>query len=173
MEVEPETTQEIGCILLWHRGPEFPAVDLILPAGFGEQVWRRLIYAGAKAIGLDEFHSLNYEQRMRTFPNDFPSAPEYAAHIKASNAAFLDTYFRRHAKHRVNYEKLGSLFPLLPDPKLFGEITPIFIRSKKRVPESGATLHIPTPEDIENRTYIEPLHPQTKPNKEITDHDLR
>lgn len=66
MDVEPEMPSEkseVGCMLVWHRGKEFPAVDLILPAGFGEHVWRRLVYAGGKAIGLKEFHSLNFEQR--------------------------------------------------------------------------------------------------------------
>ena len=47
--------------------------QLIVPEGFGQQVLRRLVYSGCRAIAIKEYLSINLEAgQQRCFPFDFP-----------------------------------------------------------------------------------------------------
>ena len=46
--------------------------QLIAPEGFGQQLLRRLVYSGCRAIGLKEYLAIRLESGSRMFPYDYP-----------------------------------------------------------------------------------------------------
>ena len=46
----------------------FLGFDIILPTGFGSAVWRAFQFAGARAIGIDELHSIQLDYGVASFP---------------------------------------------------------------------------------------------------------
>jgi ribonuclease P/MRP protein subunit POP1 len=79
-----------------------------------------LVYAGAKAIGLDELRHIKYERGELCFPYDYPTTPEYELYRQEANENLVIKYFRRPTANRMNYTKIGSFFPLIPPISVFG-----------------------------------------------------
>lgn len=46
----------------------FLGFDIILPTGYGSAVWRAFQFAGARAIGIDELHSIQLDYGVASFP---------------------------------------------------------------------------------------------------------
>ena len=46
----------------------FLGFDIIFPSGFGSAVWRAFQFAGARAIGVDELHSIQLDYGVLSFP---------------------------------------------------------------------------------------------------------
>jgi hypothetical protein len=109
-----------------------------------------------KAVGLAELRHISYERGQLTFPYDFPGTPQHTDYNNETNAKFAVRYFQRPSAHRPNYGKIGSYFPLLPDPSVFGDVIQVFVMAPKRLPKTNCTLYLPHPDDT--GAVMEPLH---------------
>eukprot|EP00826_Nyctotherus_ovalis_P052241 TRINITY_DN65_c0_g1_i3.p2 TRINITY_DN65_c0_g1~~TRINITY_DN65_c0_g1_i3.p2 ORF type:complete len:272 (+),score=66.65 TRINITY_DN65_c0_g1_i3:71-886(+) len=96
-------------------------IKLVFPAGISLQLWRRLSYAGAKALGLCEQISVLHEASRFVYPNDFPFTPAYEEQKKAEGFELAIGHYRKPPSKRVNYQKTGFAYPFI---SLWEEIVP-------------------------------------------------
>eukprot|EP01022_Parablepharisma_sp_SALTPOND_P015365 TRINITY_DN2161_c0_g1_i1.p1 TRINITY_DN2161_c0_g1~~TRINITY_DN2161_c0_g1_i1.p1 ORF type:complete len:795 (+),score=56.06 TRINITY_DN2161_c0_g1_i1:91-2385(+) len=109
--IESSTTQK-------HFGS---GLKIIFPAGIGLQLWRRLIYAGAKAVGLREQTSILHEKGLFVYPNDFPLTAPYDQMKRAEGVELAIEHYRKPPSKRVNYQKVGFCYPFI---SLWNDLVP-------------------------------------------------
>lgn len=52
--------------------PAANRVDVIAPSVVGQDLWRALVFGGARAVGLNDHRVLNFESSLLSFPDDVP-----------------------------------------------------------------------------------------------------
>ncbi|KAJ3087375.1 hypothetical protein HK102_011230 [Quaeritorhiza haematococci] len=85
--------------------------DIIAPKGWAPALWNSFIFAGARAIGLRERHSLHFESGLPCFPYDYPGTAAYAAWSVRRKREEEDEWRRKPKGKRVNFNKLGVPSP--------------------------------------------------------------
>lgn len=78
--------------------------QLIAPEGFGQQVLRRLVYSGCKAIGIRELASIHFEAGIRQFPYHYPeteAGQNWLKNYESQNV--IQKYALRPPSKRVNF----------------------------------------------------------------------
>ncbi|KIK69651.1 hypothetical protein GYMLUDRAFT_212368 [Collybiopsis luxurians FD-317 M1] len=88
---------------------------LIFPAGWSMAFLQQLTITGTRVAGQRERKTQAFEAGTAYFPSDFPSTAAYDAH--ASEIAEKDQakWTRTPPAKRVNYQKLGTRSPWIPD----------------------------------------------------------
>lgn len=146
--------------------------DLMVSAEVGTQLFRNLVFSGAKAIGLRDYNFLLFEQGTRVFPDDFPQTLAYHEHSVSKTEELIASYFKKPSSKRVNYERIGMPFPFFPDFKVVltqeAQLHPVQITSLSKIPKAGALLCQAFPEDFET-THTEPLHERTSKSSQLRD----
>lgn len=81
--------------------------DLIAPKGWAMDIWKSLVFAGARVGGLREEHTFHFESGMPCFPYDYPETAAY--HSLAMNVRMEEeaVWERTPVGKRPNYRKLG------------------------------------------------------------------
>ncbi|KAI9209255.1 ribonucleases P/MRP protein subunit POP1-domain-containing protein [Polychytrium aggregatum] len=85
--------------------------DLIAPKGWGMDLWRQLIYAGARIGGLRERRAQHFESGVPCFPYDYPETLAYRHYAATRRSELQAAHKRRPKSKRPNYDKLGSDSP--------------------------------------------------------------
>lgn len=89
--------------------------DIIVSAGWGKLLWKSLIYAGARAIGLRDRRSFLYENNILSFPEDYPDTVAGAMYERFVGTTLKLQYSRRPSNRRVNYDKYRVEAPFQSD----------------------------------------------------------
>jgi len=88
-------------------------IKIMFPAGIGLKMWRRLIYAGAKSIGLKEEYSILHEKGNYIYPDDFVGTDEYNNLKKSEAIELAIEHYRKPVSKRVNFQKTGFQYPFI------------------------------------------------------------
>jgi ribonuclease P/MRP protein subunit POP1 len=166
--------------LLVYRKEEFgDGWDVILKTGNNNWLWRNLVYAGAKALGLSEYSSIFFEQGKLFYPDDYPTTKAYNQMALDRAKEKITEYFKKPSSKRMNYEKIGSPFPFFSDwsfglPGSNADLLPVQIKCLRRCPKALGYLCKAEPGDLNSLTdpYKEPLHEVKKPNSKTVIGDL-
>eukprot|EP01130_Rhizamoeba_saxonica_P014736 TRINITY_DN6467_c0_g2_i2.p1 TRINITY_DN6467_c0_g2~~TRINITY_DN6467_c0_g2_i2.p1 ORF type:complete len:598 (-),score=102.98 TRINITY_DN6467_c0_g2_i2:24-1667(-) len=73
--------------------------------------WTSLVYAGGRAIGLDEHRHIHFEKGRLYFPFDYPSTKAYKNEAAFTSSILEELWLKKPKSKRVNYEKLNILSP--------------------------------------------------------------
>ncbi|OMJ28692.1 Ribonucleases P/MRP protein subunit POP1 [Smittium culicis] len=95
---------------------------VICPTGFVLDFWKSLVFAGGRAIGLNEQSMLCFESGLPSFPSSWPLSNAYYKHLLGDSQSavegILKTRFESWAKKpkskKENFEKKGALCPFYP-----------------------------------------------------------
>ncbi|KAJ3814661.1 POP1-domain-containing protein [Lentinula aff. lateritia] len=87
----------------------------IFPAGWSMAFLQQLTYTGTRVAGQRERQTQAFEAGTAYFPSDYPSTSAYKAHISARAEKEKAKWARTPAAKRVNYRKLGTRSPWIPD----------------------------------------------------------
>ncbi|KAJ2701483.1 Ribonucleases P/MRP protein subunit pop1 [Coemansia sp. IMI 203386] len=94
---------------------------LIGPRGWGMSLWLSLVFAGARAQGMQERLHVSLEAGQPAFPRDWPGSPAYDETVSASAADALAYWQRRPPGKRTNYAHHGIDSPFFaPFHRLLG-----------------------------------------------------
>ncbi|KAJ1644525.1 Ribonucleases P/MRP protein subunit pop1 [Coemansia asiatica] len=94
---------------------------LIGPRGWGMALWMSLVFAGARAQGMQERLHLSLEAGQPAFPRDWPGSPAYDETASAAAADALAYWQRRPPGKRTNYAHHGIESPFFaPFHQLLG-----------------------------------------------------
>lgn len=87
--------------------------DVLLPATHAPEFWKSLVFAGARAIGLDDRRRLYREAGVASFPEDYPETRAWG--VWAQGIANLEQtkWDRKPKGKRVNYEGRNVHSPFL------------------------------------------------------------
>lgn len=88
---------------------------LIFPAGWSMPFFQQLIFTGTRVAGQRECKTQVFEAGAAHFPTDFPSVGAYKSHILAQAQKEKEKWARTPPAKRVNYQKLGTMSPWVPD----------------------------------------------------------
>ncbi|KAJ3894258.1 POP1-domain-containing protein [Lentinula edodes] len=87
----------------------------IFPAGWSMAFFQQLTYTGTRVAGQRERQTQAFEAGTPYFPSDYPSTSAYKTHISARAEKEKAKWARTPAAKRVNYRKLGTRSPWIPD----------------------------------------------------------
>ncbi|KAJ3873454.1 POP1-domain-containing protein [Lentinula edodes] len=87
----------------------------IFPAGWSMAFFQQLTYTGTRVAGQRERQTQAFEAGTAYFPSDYPSTSAYKTHISARAEKEKAKWARTPAAKRVNYRKLGTRSPWIPD----------------------------------------------------------
>ncbi|KAJ3860541.1 POP1-domain-containing protein [Lentinula novae-zelandiae] len=87
----------------------------IFPAGWSMAFFQQLTYTGTRVAGQRERQTQAFEAGTAYFPSDYPSTSAYKIHISARAEKEKAKWARTPAAKRVNYRKLGTRSPWIPD----------------------------------------------------------
>lgn len=155
--------------------------DLIFPAHNHPVVWRKLIFANAKAMGLREYQSMIWEQGKLIYPNDYPTTEAYKSTMQTYAEKKIEQYFRRPPNKRLGFERIGMPFPYQSDWECLlrvhtsQDLVRVTIKAYQRCPKNFALICMPEPQDLSHKSgpaHTEPLHEKSKPNRDFTPSDL-
>lgn len=73
--------------------------------------WMSLVYAGGKAIGLEERSKILFEQGILDFPQNFPDTESYKQLSLEKYREAKKLYLKRPPGKRVNFEKIRVYYP--------------------------------------------------------------
>lgn len=90
-------------------------VDVILPAGACHKLWLRCYFAGCRAIGVRDRHSLLSDAALPEFPFDFPDTQAGQQQSAQEGSESRARFQRRPPAKRPNFELLGIHSPHLLD----------------------------------------------------------
>ncbi|KAJ1814325.1 Ribonucleases P/MRP protein subunit pop1 [Coemansia sp. RSA 2598] len=94
---------------------------LIGPRGWGMSLWMSLVFAGARAQGMQERLHLSLEAGQPAFPRDWPGSPAFDETVSAAAADALAYWQRRPPGKRTNYAHHGIESPFFaPFHQLLG-----------------------------------------------------
>ncbi|KAJ1721983.1 Ribonucleases P/MRP protein subunit pop1 [Coemansia erecta] len=94
---------------------------LLAPRGWAMALWLPLVFAGARAQGLQERMHVSLEAGHAAFPRDWPGCPAYDAAAAADAAQALARWLRRPPGKRTNYAHHGVDSPFFaPFHRLLG-----------------------------------------------------
>lgn len=182
MEIDetPKSTEKIEALLVYRKEKFGDGWDIILKNPENNWLWRSLVYAGAKAVGLKEYSSIFFEQGKRFFPNDYPTTEAYIERALALAEEKLTYYFKRPSSKRMNYERIASPFPFFSNWTIDGsqlthkELLPVQIKCYNRCPQPLAYICMAEASDLNSSKihYKEPLQDRKKPNSQIGANDL-
>jgi ribonuclease P/MRP protein subunit POP1 len=85
--------------------------DIILPSIWAKEVWKSLVFAGARVGGLRESRVLSYESGIPAFPYDFPETPAFKSWSDKIEKEDRDAFDKHPLNKRPNFDKLGIAFP--------------------------------------------------------------
>lgn len=90
--------------------------DLVVPAGWGNDFWKALVFAGARTGGLLDLYAMHTEMGVPSFPEDFPGTHANDLWVKSVAQEREQKYWGRPLAKRVPYAKLAlSTSPFQPD----------------------------------------------------------
>ena len=81
--------------------------DIILPKAWSRELWRALVFAGARVTGLRERRSSSYESGLPAFPYDYPETESYQNWDKEESQKRSKVYDRKPSQCKLNYKKIG------------------------------------------------------------------
>ena len=120
-----DLTTPLHCLLVQRPSPSpasqqqarglFSGWDLILPAGFAMPVWRALVYAGARAEGLEERRRRLSEAGASCFPVDYCDSAAGWMWERWAGEAEKAAWLRHPPSKRVNWQRTGVASPYQPD----------------------------------------------------------
>ncbi|KAJ2646601.1 Ribonucleases P/MRP protein subunit pop1 [Coemansia sp. RSA 1250] len=84
---------------------------LLAPRGWGMALWMALVFAGARAQGLNERHHVAFEAGLPSFPANWPGTSAYDQWAGAAASAAFQKWLRRPPGKRANYLKFGIESP--------------------------------------------------------------
>ncbi|CAE7532031.1 POP1 [Symbiodinium natans] len=90
-------------------------VDVILAAGACHKLWLRCYFAGCRAVGVRDRHSLLSDAALPEFPFDFPDTQAGQQQSAQEGAECQSRFLRRPPAKRPNFELLGVHSPHTPD----------------------------------------------------------
>ncbi|KAJ2785009.1 Ribonucleases P/MRP protein subunit pop1 [Coemansia interrupta] len=94
---------------------------LLAPRGWAMALWLPLVFAGARAQGLQERMHVSLEAGHAAFPRDWPGCPAYDAAAAADATQALGRWLRRPPGKRTNYAHHGVESPFFaPFHRLLG-----------------------------------------------------
>ncbi|KAL6079105.1 Ribonucleases P/MRP protein subunit pop1, variant 2 [Balamuthia mandrillaris] len=124
MEMDTETTKtkvprEIDILLIERRtkqGVKHNIIgwDIILPSGWAMPFWKSFIYAGARAIALQERHAAATERGECSFPEDYPDTIAHALHSERVEQQLREEHLKRPPAKRPNFKELEVASPFHP-----------------------------------------------------------
>ncbi|KAI9353249.1 ribonucleases P/MRP protein subunit POP1-domain-containing protein [Zopfochytrium polystomum] len=85
--------------------------DLIVPSQWSVEFWKTLVFAGARAIGLDDRRRLHLESGIPSFPYDYPETQAFVDWSVKVASDERETWEKRPKANRVNYETIGIKSP--------------------------------------------------------------
>lgn len=187
MDIDTSTpAKTLSAILIYKKSPLQSGFgqgwDLIFPSSNHPLVWRKLIFANAKAMGLREYQSLLWEQGRPYYPNDYPTTKAYNATMQDYAQQKIEQYFRRPPNKRLGFERIGMPYPYISDwDYLFGapsyqDLLRVSIKARSRCPKHFALICRPEAQDLfpsSGPAHTEPLHEKSKPNKDFSIFDLQ
>jgi hypothetical protein len=171
MDIDSQYLQTSTGLLVYNESKYGGGWDLILPSEHTSCVFRSFVYSGCKAVGLEEFKLISYENGKAFFPDDYPTcaANEDLSTIQAKER--IINYFKKPSGKRVNYERISSPFPFFSDWKLgkelnrsYSELVSVKVKSYKRCPKNLAYICKACPEDLITGKYKEPLSERSENN---------
>ncbi|KAK3853189.1 hypothetical protein Pcinc_040257, partial [Petrolisthes cinctipes] len=138
--VLPETDNEERLpILLLARPPTTAAtlgygsgMDVIIPSGWGMNVWMSLLYCGGMAGGRHQAEHLHLEMNTPLTPHLLPDTDAGESHQGRLGTERRARYFGRPPNCRQNYIKLGVQFPF---SQPWGELTRSWSTGARRRPD--------------------------------------
>jgi len=107
-------------------------LTIIGPISWAKPVWKSLIMAGARAIGLEEKKDISFNSFKPHFPNDYPETISGQTEAKRLGNILEEAWTKAPKAKRYNFAKLGIQDPfLIPWNSLFLNEKEIkFLRSK-------------------------------------------
>ncbi|KAJ2841954.1 Ribonucleases P/MRP protein subunit pop1, partial [Coemansia brasiliensis] len=84
---------------------------MLAPRGWGMALWMALIFAGARAQGLNERYHVAFEAGLPSFPVNWPGTSAYDQWTGAAASAAFQKWLRRPPGKRANYLKFGIESP--------------------------------------------------------------
>lgn len=87
--------------------------DLILPSAWAREVWKCLVFGGARVGGLREQRMLHYESGRPLFPYDYPETKAFESEVEAVAKDLEALHDRTPVSKRPNFEALGITSPFL------------------------------------------------------------
>ena len=85
--------------------------DIILPSIWAKEVWKSLVFAGARVGGLRESRALSYESGIPAFPYDFPETQAFKSWSDKIEKEDRESFEKHPLSKRPNFDKLGIAFP--------------------------------------------------------------
>uniref|UniRef100_A0A7S3G8A0 Uncharacterized protein n=1 Tax=Palpitomonas bilix TaxID=652834 RepID=A0A7S3G8A0_9EUKA len=117
----PFNSQSVPCFVVQTspmcEGGKGCGLDIILPAGFGRDMLKSLVYAGARVVGLKERWEYENELGLPRFPQDFPETKAYREWELMEALATTEKYLRRPCNKRPDYDRMRVHSPLWRDWK--------------------------------------------------------
>lgn len=109
----------LGVLLVFRGGGKIAdcaaGVDMILPAGACHKLWLRCYFAGCRAIGVRDRHSLLSDAALPEFPFDFPDTQAGQKQSAQEGSESRARFQRRPPAKRPNFDLLGIHSPHLLD----------------------------------------------------------
>ena len=171
MDLDSQYLQTSSGLLIYNAGKHGAGWDLILPSEHTSCVFRSFVYSGCKAVGLEEFKLISFENGKAFFPDDYPACTAYEDLSTSQAKERIINYFKRPSAKRVNYERISSPFPFFSDWKLgkevnraYDELVLVRVKSYKRCPKDLAYLCRACPEDLIAGKHKEPLTERSENN---------
>ncbi|OMJ22144.1 Ribonucleases P/MRP protein subunit POP1 [Smittium culicis] len=95
---------------------------VICPTGFVLDFWKSLVFAGGRAIGLNEQSMLCFESGLPSFPSSWPLSKAYYKHLLGDSQSAVegilktrfDSWTKKPKSKKENFEKKGALCPFYP-----------------------------------------------------------
>ncbi|KAJ3717095.1 POP1-domain-containing protein [Lentinula raphanica] len=91
---------------------------IIFPAGWSMAFFQQLTYTGTRVAGQRERKTQAFEAGAAYFPSDYPSTVAYRTYASTRAEGEMAKWTRTPPAKRVNYEKLGTRSPWVPDWKV-------------------------------------------------------
>ena len=123
--VVDDVATPLHCLLVQRPSPSpsskqharglFSGWDVIVPAGFAMPVWRALIYAGARAEGLEERRRRLNEAGAHCFPIDYCDCAAGWMWERWVGGKEKAAWLRHPPNKRVNWQRTGVASPYQPD----------------------------------------------------------
>lgn len=143
--LEPTPADSIIPLMLLKQSNS-PGWDIIFNSDWSMELWNTFVYAGAVAIGMYDRHHNNFENRILTFPFDFPGTnayrdckdQEYADKIAKYNA----TPPGKRAKEPIKEEFNGELVFSGLNPRIDGYIPLFFPQLPKSADHVCFKVHL-------------------------------
>ena len=106
-------------ILLVHRtiGDLETKWEIIVPKGWGLPIWRLLIYAGVRAISLEDRQSIYHEAGLPCYPHDYPETTTCLKELYEKRGIAKKKFDCTPKAKRPNFKLNGISNPFMPDFK--------------------------------------------------------